>query len=408
MDLDSKNYLNLANCFLKHNSFDPPGTNMCTHWISLGYPAFLVAIKTILGNNEFAIIFIQILLGILIILFTYKLANLFFTKTTAILSAFFASINIGLITYTQFILTEILLTLILLIAFYYFAAHYKKQKLLFLLASALLFGISCTIKASAFYYVFFLTILLLFVKNTMKKRLALPVLFLATFFIPVGTYMLRNKQSYGYFYLKSVDKVNLYTHLLPKLISKIESISFEKAKTKISAITNVKEYASGKGWGEANKLFRETVLKHPITILNIWLTNVIKTLFGLYTNHFKLLLDPSIKNNYNSFFNQNGSLISKVTSYLTFKTKSIFIIGLGIKEIIWNFLKLILCLFSLIILLVKRNFFICMLFASFIGYFAFITGPDGCARLRLLFEMQLIILSAFSFVIMLKKDKKYG
>ena len=54
---------------------------------------------------------------------------------------------------------------------------------------------------------------------------------------------------------------------------------------------------------------------------------------------------------------------------------------------------------SFFVLFESREYFLISFFVLTIGYFAFITGHDGCARYRMMFEGLYIILAAYGLVI---------
>ena len=140
-----------------------------------------------------------------------------------------ASVNVGMILYSQLVLTEELFTLLILAAFERLAAFVVRKDRKALLLSGFIFGCSIIIKASALYYVFFLAFFLIVLGFRFKSSL----LFLLVFSIPVGLYAARNRHMYGHWFIKAVDKVNLYTLYLPKLIAATDGVTIDNASITI-------------------------------------------------------------------------------------------------------------------------------------------------------------------------------
>ncbi|HBS48316.1 TPA: hypothetical protein DEO28_00655 [Candidatus Dependentiae bacterium] len=402
MENDSAAYVGYLNCFERCGAFNTIGDHICHNWYSLGYPAFMVCIRSLLGKSFWPVIFIQIFLAILIIFLIFKIASYFFSRKVANLSMILASFSLGILLYPYFILTESLLCFLLLFGFERFVSYLFSGKLSSLILSALLFGLSIVVKSAAIFFVPFLAIILLFVKQGFSKKIINAAIFLFFFLLPVFGYVLRNQQVYGYFYLKSVDKVNLYGFYLPEVYAESENIPFDDANKYVRSLIHVDNFASGEGYKEVHELFCKTIIKHPFLAVKIWMKNVMKTFLGLYTNHLKVLLYPEIKDNngYCSFFSLQGSFIQKVWKYLSFHTNSKFLVLLSIFEVIWNVLRYLFVLIALSFLFLKRKFLLFVLFSSYIFYFSIISGHAGCARFRFLFEPILIILTAVGIFIL--------
>jgi len=412
MEIDSFAYVGYVGNYETYGQFNVPNDNICHNWYSLGYPIFLILVRKVYGNSYYPIICIQVLLALLIIFLIFKIASYFFSKKIAYWSMFLASINLGFLLYPQFILTETLLCFLLMFGLERFCNFLYKQRIASLLFSGFILGLSIVVKSAAIFFIPFLILVYLFDnKSSFFNFVYNSILFILIFCIPVGGYILRNKIVYGYYYLKAVDKVNLYTFYLPQLLEEIDGISHDEAMQKISSLSKVKEFASGDGWEDIKALLIESVKKNPGTAVFVWLKNVTKTIFGLYTNHIKVLLYPEIKNDncYCSFFSLKGSLWAKIWGYLSFHTDSKFLIGLGIVEVIWNVFRYLLVLIALLFLFLNRKYLIFFLFGGYLGYFAMITGHAGCARFRFLMEPILVVLIALALVVLynffLNKDE---
>lgn len=391
-EIDSPAYTHPVEMFEKYGSFIAPGVTTMTTWYGVGYPMFMAAIRMVLGHNYNVVFFAQVILGLLLLCLTYRLGRIYFSERVAWFALLFASINLGFLVFAQYILADILLTFLMVLVFERWSSYLlQSTSSKFVLPSALFcLALSLWVKATAFFFLLFLLVgSLLFV----RKQILLLVLALVPFF----GLCFYNYCHYGYPLSKGVEKVNLYCFFLPKVIAETESVSIEVANKKISSLVHVKEYASGKGWEKVETLLRKKVLAHPFICIKIWITNVIKTILGLYTNQLKLLYNSNIRGGDCSFFKFSGSIWESGMQYLYFGTSSYLMIAVGFIEAAWTLLRLLLVCISLLGILSRRAWMPLFLLLSYGGYFAIITGCDGCARLRMPFEALLIILAIDGF-----------
>jgi len=395
LENDSTAYLGQLSNYETYGSFVAPGVTTCTHWYGVGYPIFLAGARTLLGHTTAASIFAQIILGLLILLLTYRIARLYFNESVALLALYLASINLGFLVYAQYFLSDLLFCLLLVAGFerlstYLIEGFYTP----IIVQSGLLFGISMWLKPAALYLMIFYVGILFY----HKKKAAL--LFILGFMFFLSGLMIRNYQAYGYPFCLGVDKVNLYQFFLPKLIAETESMSIDCAKKKANDMLTVTEYASGKGWEKAAQYLKNTVVLYPFIALKIWMINVIKTLLGFYSNQAKLLFNLQLKGGDCSFFNGTGSWLNKIHYYISFGANSSWLILLGWFELFLTLCRWFLVILSLFYLGIKRTWLKLLLFCSYGGYFAVITGCDGCGRLRLAFEPLLVVLTAYSIFLL--------
>lgn len=400
-DGDSLGYIQPMEYFEQQGSFQPKGQTLCKNIMSIGYPLFLVITRMLFGENYYSIIFVQFILALLCIFLVFKLAKLFFSETIALISSVLASINLALILYPHFFLTEMLSMFVLLYALERLCHYFVYGRYFPVMLSGLLFGASVVVKGAALYYVFFLMFLMVFdLKKEFSTRFKAVALFLLCFAIPIGGYMVRNKNIYGYWHFQSLSSFNIYNVFLSKIIKEDEHLSDAQVNQRMhDLLSSVREYASGEGWGEARVVFWEKVSKSPMVVAKIWFLNVMKTYLGLFTNHLKVVLYENIAGGDCSFFKFSGTLFERAWKYLTFGTSSKFIVGLGIVEVFWNVLRYVFVLIALVYLLIYRKWLEFILFGSWIAYFPLLTGFDGCGRYRSMIEMQLLVLGVVGFMI---------
>jgi len=254
----------------------------------------------------------------------------------------------------QFILTDLLVTFLIVAGFERLIAFYCDGKYTQITFSGLLWGLSIIVKPFALFYVFCLSIFII-ISNLKKWRHSLraAALFTLAFSLPIGSYVVRNKITYGYYFLTVRDRINLYFYFLPKVITEVEGLDNDDALEKIKERGKyaVTEFASGKGWENMDKYFFKTITEHPLASLKVWFFNNMKTLLGLYTNQLKLLLSERVKGGDCSFFRLPGGWKDRAKAYLTFGTESKFVLFMGLWEVIWSILRYIAVAIALVYLL---------------------------------------------------------
>lgn len=394
-EIDSLAYLKPV--FLFEETGSCADSTKATNIMSLGYPYFLIGVRTILGHSYNVIIVAQIILALLSLYFLYSFAQLLFSVNIAAITLFLASFNFALLIYPHFFLTEMLTCFLFIFALEQFCRFYYYETWYSLAFSGLSFGYSLVVKGAAILYI---PLLLLFIVYKYKDRLVFgmknALLFFLCIVTPVVLYSLRNKSVYDHFYFQSLTQPILYFFFLEKMIQSSEHLSPKDASKKINYLTrNVTEYASGDGWEEAQAYFFKTCYRYPHIVISLWLKNVLKNFLGLFTNQLRVLLYyPYVKGGDCSLFKFHGSLFEKVKSYLIFGDVSYTFLLIEIFEIIFLFIRYLLVLLSFIYLIKQQEWFIVFLFGAWVIYFPLVAGHDGCARYRTMIELQLTLLAA--------------
>ena len=81
-------------------------------------------------------------------------------------------------------------------------------------------------------------------------------------------------------------------------------------------------------------------------------------------------------------------------------TDSKLLYAIGFLEILYLLFTYVLSAFALVVLFLRREKII-HFFTLYIMYFSMITGHDGCARFRIMFEFVIIILASYGLFIFL-------
>ena len=198
---------------------------------------------------------------------------------------------------------------------------------------------------------------------------------------------------------------------MPRVLACKNNISLEKAQTQIDNLVTENNDSSLRYGPDLKNLLIKTCLSSPVIAISVWIRNVIKTYFGLYTTELKVLYNLDLRGGICSYFKMSGTIFEKISSYVTFGTNSKIIKTIGFWEIFYLLFQYILILLACYNLFLNKQFNVLFLLLSFIIYFALITGHDGFGRYRMIFEPVLIILNSVGisqFLNILFKQEKYA
>ncbi|RJR38278.1 MAG: hypothetical protein C4576_22750 [Desulfobacteraceae bacterium] len=105
---DSRIYTTLSDTLHEHGTFFLKGEATPTYLVRTpGYPLFLYLASSIFGDFALGVILLQILLDSLTCIFIYRLSEMV-RPGTGYISGYLASLNLGMITYSHFILSDTL------------------------------------------------------------------------------------------------------------------------------------------------------------------------------------------------------------------------------------------------------------------------------------------------------------
>jgi len=392
-DIDSPAYLERAELFCTTNTFARPGEQTVPYF-TLGYPLIMGLIFKLFGLNKIIIIWFQVLLALITGLLLVIISRRLFNNTVAGITALFFAGNLGFLVFSQFILTEICLVFFLVLFFERFSYFLQVYKFSALMTAGVSLGLSVIIKPAALY---FPILLLPLISN---KKMATTWLFLFSFILPIMSYSLHNNYIFGSYKLGSLDQVNLYFWFFPHVLAQENGTNSDIERAYLARLNN-----HDPSFAPVKKLFWQKFKHNPVRFIFVWLKNVFKTAAGLYTTNLKVLVDQNVHGGDISFFRINGTIVQKIQRYITAGTSLTWVKTIGYLEAFWSVMRYILCLIGLFGLFYTRRYIILYFFSSYLFYFAMITGHDGCARFRMLFEFVLLILAAYGLLLVTERIK---
>ncbi|MBY0353672.1 glycosyltransferase family 39 protein [Candidatus Babeliales bacterium] len=394
-DIDSKAYVHHAQLFAQENILVK---NNHTPYYTLGYPLIMGFIYKIFGQSTLPLIALQILLSLLSGFLLFVVAGRFFNPTIALISAALFACNIGYLTFSQFILTEICLSFFLLLFFERFTLFLQTAHQRPLIHSGLALGFSMLIKpAAALYFVIPLSfIAFVLFKKRAKTQVTIHCmsLFIVCFCAPIMLHMIHNKYAFGNFRLTELNEINLYFWFYPNVRAQQNGTTADYERVMLQ-----KHAQKDGGMQEIKNQFFEDAKDNFKLFVYVWLANVAKTFCGLYTTNLKVLLNEKVRGGDISFFKMKGSWWHKIKSYIVAGANSWWLRAIACYEALWQPLRYLLCLVALMFIFGQKRYVLFYFFSSYLAYFSLITGHDGCARFRMMFEFLLIMLAAAGLMI---------
>lgn len=213
---------------------------------------FLTSIILVLFGDQEYIYFFQIIAALIILVFVYRTARLFFSEKVALLAVFLMAIEPFWAWHNWLLVSDNLSALLFLVGIYYFFRFLKfglqpacagRKNILF---SAIFLGLATLVRTNTLLLTLFLSVILILVfllrgklklKNLaqlkVKQLFCCVILFNAVFFLILLPWAARNKLVYDRFTIANILSTNIYFYNLSPLMSWQEGISLDQAQTRV-------------------------------------------------------------------------------------------------------------------------------------------------------------------------------
>jgi hypothetical protein len=257
--------------------------------------------------------------------------------------------------------------------------------------------------------------MILIAKSNFKTKAKSATAVILGVFLTLGPWVMRNYILTGYIFMHTLSGPHFLNHVAVRLCMMREKITYAQAQYKVyselKALEATKISALGRPLQEIESckikenLATAYILKDPLLACKFFISNMLKTVFGLYSSEL-LVIDshgqlPPYAN--------NRSVKEILKRFLLPEVNNKFIIPVIYFEIIFLLFLLIgFLLFMIRSIFDTENLCVLVKTAPLIGCFVLITLACGFARLRLPIESFLIILACKGWeYIFLKKGSKW-
>jgi hypothetical protein len=405
-DVDSFAYDRVAHGFVLTKTIQEPDGTCPIH--TQGYHFFLGLLYLILGKTLWKVIAVQVMLALFSIFLTAQIAFLLCGPLCARLVFALALFDGAFFVYPQFILSETLLLFLVLLFLERCATFFYTKERIYLIQAGGILGVAVLVKPTALFFPLGLAacffILSRFITLSVGWRDYL--YFCGAFYFPIILYIMRNGLVFGQYKLSFLTEGGLY-HWFHAVIQAelsgrpvVEVLADLTKQGDMRYTTFQQEY-----WIPLRKLFFETCITHPFIVLKMYLQNISKTFFGLYSVQLQLLFDPLTRGNILPFHEVGGGLLGKLYTYFLWAFRNPSVGILMLLECVMNGCKWIFGAWAVKEWYQKEFYELLVFFFCVIGCFSAVTGFYGAGRYRVLFEPLLLILMAEGMLSLCKTYK---
>jgi hypothetical protein len=357
-----------------------------------GYSGLLALIYTLFGTGVWAVVMMQLFIALGLMYVTYRLAYGMGGQTVARIASALIAVNIGVLVYTQLVMTELLTALLLTAGLERTLSFVRNRRASVAMAAGFLFGCSVWVKPAALLFGPVLLIILLCVSGWSA------LLFGIGFYIPIILCSILNLFVCGFFGVQVTGTAGIYLYYLPKLIAVVDGVPVAQATAQVYGLMPAASYFKPHYWDALHQLFMSYVTAHPFCAVKVWMFNVGKTMFGLFVTQLKVMLNPALLATPGglSITTALGSWWTKISVYVVRGSSAWWVIALACVEVLWTLARTALLGCALVRMWSVRSFSFVAIIGLYMSYFLMVTGHDGCGRYRMMIEPLLVALTAYA------------
>jgi len=398
---DSRMYLSLAEGIIRYGSFSYPTTPEIPDAERMpGYPLFLAGVLSLFGGSLLSVVVIQILIDSLSCVLIYRLGETLW-KGGGLICGLLAGVNIGMMTYSHFVLSDSLFLLLFLVVLTLVLEFLRKPRWL---TSAMLgtgIGVATLIRPVMVYFplvlIPFLFLYLTFNLNVSwgigAGKVALCLVLMFGVLLP---WMARNHVHYGRYRLTAQAGEHLLQYIVPFTWQYSKGIPFIEGMKRANLAFDKEAQAAASHVDFSNpfeksdfqvKMALGYLKEEPKSaIIKAWLFGMTKNLFAPAIIDLSYLLKIERPHFFytggKTLYERGITFLRSLKGWFGFAVLANMTVLLLARLIqVWG-----------LILLMKAKIWEGTLFFLTIAYFLLVSGPVGYAKYRLPLEPVLIIL----------------
>lgn len=249
-----------------------------------GYPAFIRVVYEVAGQRAWAIILVQIALGVATVGLVYGLAGRLFGLPTAPWASLALAVDPISILLANYVQPEILFTFLLVGGSYIWIRGLQEHNWIFGAAAGIVLGMAVLVRPIGLYLpAILIPASLILYGGAWKRRLAFAFALLLAFSAPVGGWIAHNAQETGVPTLTTVESHNLLYNRAAGAIREDEGISLERARAQLDrelARRVEPQLNEAERSQVATSLAIETLLDHPVGAIKSWTRGAVFLLGG--------------------------------------------------------------------------------------------------------------------------------
>jgi 4-amino-4-deoxy-L-arabinose transferase-like glycosyltransferase len=286
---DSASYLDSAAALAEIGRFaaapDQPANPQ--HFRTPGYPLYLAALYRLAGGNDVRLVALsQVALSLLTLALVYWLGRRLWNRTTGALAVALLVLDLPSLTYTLFVMSETLFTLLLLlgaIALMMLVEPATGARIRWALAGGILLGLATLVRPVSYYLALPLGVGVSWLgwRGGWGRALVVRCLLalLASYALLVGAWQVRNFVQTGDPAISSVMANNLYFYRAAGVIALRDGVSLESAQTQLrSGLPALQGVALNRWMSEQGMILVRT---HPGLALRSQINGALTMMAGL-------------------------------------------------------------------------------------------------------------------------------
>lgn len=387
---DAKYYDAIANNLLDHRSFSHTSPSFPDAIRTPLYPMFISFFYSIFGRLPWLVILAQLLVEVVSCLFVFKTAELAFNRKTAIISSTFYAIDPFLIGYSLTLLSEDIFLVCIVISCFFLVRYLKEgQRINHLVLSSFFLGITILVRPVALYLIVILPVFLLLQPGQSKNRVWSPLIYLLTALIVISPWLIRNKTTFGSFFLSTSGNYNMLVLFVAPMQTEKGAANSETAKNKLLQEADSLAVAGGKRPDSLNdfeksfywrKLALSYIREHPVLFVKSYGIGMVHSFTNLDTKHISETLHL-VQLGTKFEIKEYPGFSSAARGFLKSKTRAEITIAIFLS--LFLIVSYAFALKGLAAGLGQSDRRMWLLFAGYFLYFILLAGPAGLVRFRL-------------------------
>jgi 4-amino-4-deoxy-L-arabinose transferase-like glycosyltransferase len=304
---DTRSYVDSARALLYTGAFTISPQNAEPQTVrTLGYPVFLALIYAVFGENDVAVLFVQIVFSVGTLLLTYWIGSRLWDSKTGLIASLLLALDMNSAGFSLLLLTETLFTFFLsafLAAIAYFldlgvpVVENRKKHLAAAFLAGLFLSVATHIRPITYYLIpVMLAVWIiwgLFKKWDRRPLIASWLAFSVPIFLLVGGWQVRNYVQTGSSQFSAIESINMINYRAAMVISERDGISRDEA---IHEITEEYHLDQNPGWNETwRKVGIGILLENPAIFLKQYVRSLADIFIGPGSETLANLVGMGIK-----------------------------------------------------------------------------------------------------------------
>lgn len=361
------------------------------------YPLFLASIKTMVGLSPATVFTMQSLLVVMVIIATFLLTTRLASPRAGMIAAGIVAVAPSLIHASLLVMTEVLFMTFTMLGVYSLFRWKAKSMYLWLVLSAIAFTLATlTRPISLFIPIIVLPYIFIVNQESTKKALMHSLVWLVIYTLPIAGWVARNAIVADMAGLTNISAINMYEYRAAGVVSKLEGIPFQEARTKLiqQMADETRGFSTAARLEYMNTKGVEIITSHPLTYAWVHTEGILRLLFGRAVPFIAWRMDIPIEGLGILTALEKGNY-SELTARL-FSRNALSVVA-GFMEVGILLVLYFLTIFS-VIQMKNDNQSLYLLILALIFYFLVLSGgPEAGARFRAPLIPLIAITSAVGF-----------